>query len=948
MKKTKRILSTITAGTLVALTTIFGITPAQAIDVSYLQTCLKEEGSSLDVLVLMDSSGSLRDATPEEIRSGKRQTEKGSDPDRKRGKILKSSLKILRSLAEESGRTFNINLRNFGKNSDPEELKKLKERWVEWTSDTSDGALSSFVEKAVYDDSPGTQWANGLISAQDQFKKRINEAKLAGTSSCSIMFWITDGAPTDSIEPICAPTGDASLNWFRENNILVLGGLLKPREKAEADKAEQFGPIVRGEGCGENQPGWTKGEVIVAEEIDDLAWEFVDLIAGIKNLINLNGNGSSFNVDPSTSHIEIYTRGTSTNWEIKKPDGTVFCSKSKPSPKCVVTEDSEVGITTIEVYPDKPIDAAGAWSISPSIDSEDFLVYGGLSTNSGSSSKTKPNLVISKVSGDLEEGKPISFLASILNPDGSAFSLQGFKSVTICAKVASSKSSSCESGKSAANLPVIPSTTDKSVYFEAVLVSERDDSERDDSRRYRISATIKINVIPSGVFPSLVCDTDPCVLSTLANKNSKAISNLEVMAPTSGGQEGTVTLLGYSILADDNDDRGDGHFKFVVKKEDGTEVDWNNQSQTLSPGDKLTLTVTTDIGGRSEIQGVFKYKVSANGQEIIRQLDFKFIVDDGFDPGALILLMLLAYLLTVGLPYAFLLWSARRSAVLLVPDNEFAYLEEPVTISQSGKVASRASKVENTLATSLEPSHEGLKFEVIENGAREISIGNVHIEVIPPKWNPFVEPVTHISIKDNHVMTTFGGSEFLQERAFFSRSLTGEALLFFPSEENIAPRMAQEVESFEPASKSELFSSSATKAQGEELVIASGEIFATALYLVPRYENRRKSLSDVNSKLKNTVEGANLGVHISELRQAALDEELLRLEELKKAALAQAAKKNDKKEPKVKKDDVKTKDQTEQTDKPLSLFEEEIKSSEKNLFSDETDTPDSDSGKKLW
>ena len=79
-----------------------------------------------------------------------------------------------------------------------------------------------------------------------------------------------------------------------------------------------------------------------------------------------------------------------------------------------------------------------------------------------------------------------------------------------------------------------------------------------------------------------------------------------------------------------------------------------------------------------------------------------------------------------------------------------------------------------------------------------------------------------------------------------------------------------------------------------------------------------------------------------------MDEELLRLEELKKAALAQAAKKYDKKEPKVKKDDVKIKDQTEQTDKPRSLFEEEIKSSEKNLFSDETDTPDSDSGKKLW
>jgi hypothetical protein len=943
MKNSKKVLASLITGILIAFTTIFGIAPASAIDVSYLQTCLKEEGSSLDVLVLMDSSGSLRDATPEEISSGRRQTVEGSDPERKRGKILKSSLKILRSLAEESGRTFNINLRNFGKNSDPDELKKLKERWVEWTSDTSDGALSTFVEKAVYDDSPGTQWANGLISAQDQFKKRINEAKLAGTSSCSIMFWITDGAPTDSTDPICAPSGDASLNWFRENNILVLGGLLKPREPNAAAEAEQFGPLVRGEKCGENQPGWTRGEVIVAEEIDDLAWEFVGLIAGIKNLINLNGNGSTFNVDPSTSHIEIYTRGTSTNWEIKKPDGSVFCSKSKLSPKCVVTEDSEVGITTIEIYPDKPIDAAGAWSISPSIDSEDFLVYGGLSTNSGSSSKTKPNLVISKVSGDLEEGKPISFLASILNPDGSAFSLQGFKSVTICAKVASSNSSSCESGKSAANLTVIPSTTDKSVYFEAVLVSEKDDS-----RGYRISATVKINVIPSGFFPSLVCEKDPCVLKNLANKNSKATSNLEVKAPTSGGQEGTVTLLGYSILADDIEDRGDGHFTFVVKKEDGTEVGWNNQSQTLSPGDKLILTVTTDQGGTSEIQGVIKYKVSANGQEIVRQLDFKFNVGDAVNRVVLIGLMLLAYLITVGLPYAFLLWSARRRAVLLVADNEFAYLEEPVTISQDGRVISRASKVENALATVLEPSHEGLKFESIEDGTRSISIGIAHIEVIPPKWNPFIEPETHITVKDNHVLSTFGVAEFLQDRSFFNRSLTGEAIIYFPSEECIAPRTAQELESFEPVSKTALFAPTARKAQGEELVINSGEIFATALYLVPRYQNRRKSLSDVNSKLKTTIESANLAEHITELRQSALDTELSRLEEQRKAALEQSAKKGKKKDSKTKKNDEKVSDETEKDPKPLSLFEEELKSKKKSLLTDETDTPDSDSGKKLW
>jgi len=932
MKNSKRILAALIAGSLVAFTTIFGIAPAQAaIDVSYLQTCLKEEGSSLDVLVLMDSSGSLRDATPEEIKSKKRKTEKGSDPERIRGKILNSSLKILRSLAEESGRTFNISLRNFGKNSDPTELAKLKERWVEWTSDTSDGALKTFVEKAVYDDSPGTQWANGLVSARDQFKKRIGEAKLAGTSSCSIMFWITDGAPTDSTEPICAPSGDASLNWFRENNVLILGGLLKPKEPTEADKAKQFGPLVRGEGCGENQPGWTRGEVIVAEEIDDLAWEFVGLIAGIKNLINLNGNGSTFNVDPSTSHIEIYTRGTSSNWEIKKPDGSVFCSKSQPSPKCVVTEDSEVGITTIEVYPDKPIDAAGVWSISPSIDSEDFLVYGGLSTNSGSSSKTKPNLVISKVSGDLEEGKPISFLASIVNPDGSAFSLQGYKSVTICAKVASSKSSPCESGKSAANLTVIPSTTDKSVSFEAVLVSEKDDS-----RGYRISATAKINVIPSGLFPSLVCDKEPCVLSTLANKNSKAISNLTVKAPTSASQGGTVILLGTTILSDGVEGRGDGHFKFVVQKENGEIVEFNNESQILNPGDKLTLTVTTDLGGKSEIQGVLKYKVSANGKEIVRQLDFKFNVGNDINWVVLIGLMLLAYLITIGLPYAFLLWSARRNAFLSVTNNAFAYLTQEVVISENGKVISKASMMEDSLvAVFPEPSDEDLIFSEVAAGARSIEIGNVKIEVIPPKWNPFDDPITTVEVVGNHVMSTADKAEFLEDRADFSRSVAGDSVIYFPTEQGLAPVTKGNDSSLEDSSNSAPFAAAPVQKTGTVLVLKTGDILATTLLIVPRYRDREESLRLANLKLKGKLESANLATHVAALRKNALEVGQAKVDELEKAKPAKEPKKPV--EAKEKGTDSGFGFQSDSQPTTFSFLEERLDGTEKNPFSPESD-----------
>ena len=98
------------------------------IDIRYLQNCLKSENSSLDVLVLMDSSKSLRDARPDEKSRKNRQ---GSDPQKIRGKILMSSLKLLRELAEDSKRDFQISLRNFGNNTT--DLKPLQDKWVDWT-----------------------------------------------------------------------------------------------------------------------------------------------------------------------------------------------------------------------------------------------------------------------------------------------------------------------------------------------------------------------------------------------------------------------------------------------------------------------------------------------------------------------------------------------------------------------------------------------------------------------------------------------------------------------------------------------------------------------------------------------------------------------------------------------------------------------------------------------
>lgn len=865
MKKYSCFVNPFIALLLVAASTTMGLSAAHAeqIDVSYLQTCLKTEGSSLDVLVLMDSSASLRNARSDDgyIRANK----EGSDPDRKRGKILKSSLKILRSLADESDRNFNISLRNFGNNSDPKEYKNLTQHWIPWTNKTSDSDLNYFVEQALYDDSTMTEWTNGLISAKNQFKERIGQAELHDTKSCPIMFWITDGAPTDPTEPICAADTNASINWFRENNILILGGLLLPKG-ADRIKAAKFKPMITGENCGENREGWTRGEVIEAKEISDLAWGFVGLIASIKNLVNLNGSNSTFYVDPSTSHIEIFIRGTDQqNWEIKQADGATYCSSSNLGTRCQSSPDPEIGITTISVFPENPVAAAGTWSLFPAMQEGNFQAYGGLSTIDGPQGK-QPKLIVTPASKEVEEGKEVSFQAKIVNPDGTDFSINGYKSITICAKIESSKSPFCKSGGAAALLSVSPAVSDKSVGFEAILVSAHDGD-----REYRIAASAKINVVPSGVFPSLACAKDPCQLENLANKNSHPVNTLKIRAAKTGASDGKVSLIGYTVLSDDVEGR---NFTFQVKKENGDVIAWDSQNTSFAPGDKLLLSVSTDLAGKSEIQGVIKYKVAAGGKEIVRQLGFKFHVENASNSWLQLALLLLAYLITLGLPYLFLLWLVRRSAVLHVADGEFSYLVLPFEITKDGKVRGIG---EIPAGSTFAPNHRNLVKTSVASNARSISFDQAKVFSVPPKWNPFGTVKTYVSIPGNYVLPTCGNQTLEYESAQFVSTLVDEAIVYFPAQGNISPlNIATEVPAFDNAGF-DVFESTYEAKISNSILAPTMPVSGNVIFIVPPYGHKEKSLIKVLNTLNTVTPNINWNDKIMELREnslkAALEQE---------------------------------------------------------------------------
>lgn len=845
---------------------IWGITAVRAdeIDVSYLQTCLKEEGSSLDVLVLMDASASLRDA-----RKGDAWYPKpGSDPEKKRGKILKSSLKLLQTLASESQRPLNINLRTFGKNSDPKELQNLEVHSVNWT-DASSGNFDEFIEKALYDDSTQTEWASALASAKNQFNQRIGKATLDGKKSCPVMFWITDGAPTDSTASICASDTNSSIDWFRKNNILVLGGLLQPKDEGDREKARQFRPIVTGENCGKNQPGWTRGEVIEAKDIGDLAWKFVGLVAGIKNLINLRGNNSTFFVDPGSSHIEIFIRGSQQTWIVKAPDGSVVCSSANLGNFCKVSADSEIGIVTITVFPESPAKSAGTWTVTPNIDNESFQVYASLNTASKETQKTQPRLLITPKSGsEIDEGKSAIFEARIVNADGSNFAISGFKNVSICAKVASSDNQICKSGANIADLSVSPVSTDKSVAFEAILTSAHDDK-----RNYRLAASQKINVIPSGIYPSLVCGKDPCVFQNLKNKTSKSVNILEVKPAANGSNEGKISLAGFTILADAIVKRGDGHFRFEAEKPNGEQLNWPSEDQFLVPGDKINLAVSTDMAGDAEIIGVLKYKVYSGEQQIIRQLQFKMNIGHESNKLVQIGLLLLAYLITLGIPYSFLLWSARKSAVLDVLFNEIGYVSLPFQIDSEGKIRENESAIENT----FKPDYTKLNKIIVEPGTRSIKIENVVFEVIPPKWNPFNQTKTIARFPDNYLFSTVGKPELKLGESIFSSTLLDEAIFYFPTFGNISADKKTKTETLEESTGLSFLDSAYEVKMSEVVESPTGPVKGTVMFLISPYvtpdnRNKEKSLAELVEKIKPIMSGFNFAEAITQLRAQSLKE----------------------------------------------------------------------------
>ena len=860
----KRSLSLTLATLIFAITAI--VFPQQAmadepVDIRELQTCLKVKGASLDVLVLMDSSKSLRNPKPGE------NIGPGSDPEGRRGKILLSSLSLLQDLAEDSGNSFRINLKNFGNNSG-KDLEALKSKWIPWTPVTpknSEKVLNDFVTNALFDDSPGTNWADGLATAKVAFSERIYDAEQEGSKSCSIMFWITDGMaskPGLDERAICNPGTESSIEWFRQKKILVLGGLLK----AKGEDTSLFRRIVEAENCGNDEKMWTKGKVVEANDINSLAWEFVSLVANIRNLVNLEISDNKVILDRGTSQLEIYIKGKPSQWELKAPDGSVYCSSSKVEPeKCVVTYEKKTDITSISVIPIDPDTTEGSWEFS-SFPVTDFKVYGGLSV-----APNPVNLVVDTPNPNIVEGKKASFYARLINPDKTLFDVSSFQSVKICATLESNGVEVCQVGSGEANFELFPTRSDTSIPFTALLTSKNGQE-----RQYPFFAVVNITVQESGKFTSLVCkggaEGDICRIPNLKNKSKKESVYLEVVKPTDAGAiSGQIYIVGYEITLD----KYARNFNFEFTDQNGKRVAPGDQSALFSPNDTIKLEVSFDRGEASKIEGVVKYAVVTNGQTEVRQLNFAFEVGGEVNIPLLILLLVLAYALTILLPYLFLLWSAHRRAALNIPDDTFAYVTSPFKITKEGKLVPVG---ENGIEETFKPDYKKMQEIKVEPRSNNVAFSVAKVEAVPHKWNPFKPQSTKITIKDSYLLSSHIGKDFSFGSQSFNSEVVGEVVVYFESIGNISPEKASAATAVTESIHGFDFTESDYEVTlSNVLKSPQGPVRGNIIYLVDPYGDKEQSLVESVAVLKTLIANVDFSEQILKFRKEELDSALARI-----------------------------------------------------------------------
>jgi ribosomal protein L12E/L44/L45/RPP1/RPP2 len=315
-----------------------------------LAACARSEYTTdVNIFFLIDSSASLRKET-----NGKA----ASDPDDVRAEILSQTIEQLSDLNTQ--KRVNFALDTFDETSPGGGGNYKGYGWTEATSDNVAKASSWVKEKIPgYDSGNATNWLEGLKRAT----KQLAAAPRSDGEVCQAIIWFTDGGldvdnnpsnktpESEAIRELCGvePTrGEGStsgvIETLRADGVNLIGVLLTSEKGKEFGKnpgfdglVSYFGPIVTGEGdvdsrdfkgsrgqgfqCGRVPvpASYASGEVLVADDPDALARQFIEMIEQIVVGAPIDvDEDNKFYLDKGVSDISIVIPVE--KWDILRPN----------------------------------------------------------------------------------------------------------------------------------------------------------------------------------------------------------------------------------------------------------------------------------------------------------------------------------------------------------------------------------------------------------------------------------------------------------------------------------------------------------------------------------------------------------------------------------------------------------------------------------------------------
>jgi hypothetical protein len=315
-----------------------------------LAACARSETTTdVNIFFLIDSSGSLSKPV-----NGK----PASDPLDVRADILSQTIEQLSALNNQKRVNFALDTFDITSPGGGGSYKGY-----DWTEATTGNVAkaSSWVKEKIpgYDGGRATNWLEGLKRAT----KQLAAAPNSNGEVCQAIIWFTDGAldvdnvasdmskESSAIRELCGvePTdGNGStsgvIESLRADGVNLIGVLLTPEKGKEFGRGpgfdglvSYFGPIVTGEGdvdgrdfkgargqgfqCGRVPvpASYASGEVLVADDPDALARQFIEMIEQIVVGAPIDvEEDNSFFIDKGVSDISIVIPAA--EWDILRPN----------------------------------------------------------------------------------------------------------------------------------------------------------------------------------------------------------------------------------------------------------------------------------------------------------------------------------------------------------------------------------------------------------------------------------------------------------------------------------------------------------------------------------------------------------------------------------------------------------------------------------------------------